>query len=73
MHDRRNRLSRLVIKELDNHFPHKIFNTIIPRNVRLAECPSYGRPISHYDENSKGAKAYRKLAEEIIKHYDQNE
>jgi chromosome partitioning protein len=66
MHDPRNRLSGDVLGELRKHFPNRIFNSIIPRNVRLAEAPSYGQPIQHYDPWSKGAKAYENLAMEIL-------
>jgi len=66
MYDRRNRLSDSVMKELYQYFPNRIFKAVIPRNVRLAEAPSYGRSILHYDPSSKGAKAYQDLAAEII-------
>ncbi len=66
MYDKRNRLSGLVMKELEDHFPHYIFKTIIPRNVRLAESPSFGKSILNYDKKSKGAQAYYNLAKEII-------
>ncbi len=67
MYDRRNRLSRLVRKEMVRNFPSRVFDAIIPRCVRLAEAPSFGQPIIKYDARSKGAKAYKQLAEEIIK------
>lgn len=66
MFDKRNRLSHSVMQELYQHFPNKVFRSIIPRSVRLAEAPSYGRSILHYDPKSKGGKAYEKLAKEII-------
>ncbi|PLX21047.1 chromosome partitioning protein ParA [Candidatus Parcubacteria bacterium] len=66
MFDKRNKLSALVLDELKNHFPNKVFNTVIPRSVRLAEAPSYGKTIMHYDANSRGGKAYEMLAQEII-------
>ena len=66
MYDRRNRLSGLVLDELKKHFPNRIFNTVIPRSVKLAEAPSYGKTIMHYDTNSRGGKAYEMLAQEII-------
>jgi chromosome partitioning protein len=66
MHDSRNKLSRAVFDELYQHFPNRIFRSVIPRNVRLAEAPSYGKPIKEYDKHSAGAKAYRRLAQEII-------
>ncbi|MCD4694449.1 AAA family ATPase [bacterium] len=67
MYDKRNRLSGLVMKELENHFPHYIFKAVIPRNVRLAESPSFGKSILNYDKRSKGAQAYYDLAKEVIK------
>ncbi|MBT4349976.1 ParA family protein [bacterium] len=66
MHDSRNRLSQAVFDELYQHFPNHIFRSVIPRNVRLAEAPSYGKPIKEYDQHSSGARAYRRLAQEII-------
>ncbi len=66
MFDGRNRLSADVMGELQKFFPKRIFRSVIPRNVRLAEAPSYGKPITHYDPWSKGAKAYEELAKEII-------
>jgi chromosome partitioning protein len=65
MFDGRNRLSNDVLNELYKHFSNKIFRTPVPRNVRLAEAPSFGKSIMHYDPGSKGAKAYEKLAEEV--------
>ncbi len=67
MFDSRNSLSDQVKAELSKHFGNKLFTTIIPRNVRLAEAPSYGRPISEHDKWSKGARAYKSLAKEVIK------
>lgn len=66
MYDRRNRLSRQVVWEVQKHFPGPVFKSIIPRSVRLAEAPSYGKTISEFDSYSKGAKAYKALAREII-------
>lgn len=66
MFDKRNRLSGSVMNELYQYFPNKVFRSIIPRSVRLAEAPSYGRSILHYDSGSKGGRAYEKLAREII-------
>lgn len=66
MYDERNRLSRSVFQELYKYFPDKIFRTVIPRNVALAEAPSYGKSIFDYDERAQGASAYRRLAEEIM-------
>ncbi len=66
MFDKRNRLSSLVKDELYKYFPNKIFKSIIPRSVRLAEAPSYGLSILKYEPKSSGAKAYENLAKEII-------
>lgn len=66
MFDRRNRLAEGVFQDMYQHFPHKVFRTVIPRNVRLAEAPSYGKPIALYDPDSKGARAYQKLARELL-------
>jgi chromosome partitioning protein len=65
--DSRNSLSEQVKKELENYFGAKLFNTIVPRNVRLAEAPSFGRTIIEHDKWSKGARAYKTLAKEIEK------
>lgn len=67
MFDRRTQLTRQVQEEVDNYFGDKVFNTVIPRNVRLAEAPSHGMAIIDYDKSSKGAKAYEALAGEVIK------
>ncbi|MDJ0956453.1 MAG: ParA family protein [Arenicellales bacterium] len=66
MFDGRNTLSNEVSEQLQKHFGDKVYNTIIPRNVRLAEAPSYGKAVLHYDKWSKGAQAYLALADEII-------
>ncbi|AVX32299.1 MULTISPECIES: ParA family protein [unclassified Carboxydocella] len=66
MFDARTNLSLQVVEEVKKHFPEKIFKTIIPRNVRLSEAPSYGQPIITYDPRSKGAEMYQELAEEVI-------
>lgn len=66
MYDRRNRLSRQVVKEMRNHFPGHVFESVIPRSVRLAEAPSYGKSILSFDGLSKGARSYKNLAREII-------
>ena len=68
MFDARTRLSIQVIEEVKKYFKNKVYRTIIPRNVKLSEAPSYGLPISMYDKNSKGATAYTNLAKEVIKH-----
>ena len=67
MFDRRTQLTRQVQEEVENYFGDKVFNTVIPRNVRLAEAPSHGVAILDYDKASKGAKAYESLASEVIK------
>ncbi|MFH1535358.1 MAG: AAA family ATPase, partial [Patescibacteria group bacterium] len=66
MFDRRYQLSQEVMQELYKFFPNKIFRSVIPRNIRLAEAPSFGESILTYDPKSKGAKAYERLAREII-------
>jgi chromosome partitioning protein len=66
MFDARTNLSSDVVSEVRNFFPQQVFNTVIPRSIRLAEAPSYGVPISVYDPRSNGATAYQALAEEII-------
>jgi len=66
MYDKRNRLAQQVYNELHQHFPFHVFETIVPRNIRLTESPSYGQSILAYDPVSKGAKAYESLAREII-------
>lgn len=66
MFDSRNRLSHQVMEEIRAHFPDKLYNTIIRRNVRLSESPSYGKPVCLYDDSSTGAQDYRELAKELI-------
>lgn len=66
MYDRRNKLSEEVFMELYKFFPSRIFRTVIPRNIALAEAPSYGQSILEYDPKSKGAKAYERLAREVL-------
>jgi chromosome partitioning protein len=66
MYDNRTNLSRDVIKEVKKYFTGEIFKTIVPRNVRVSEAPSYGKPVVLYDKKSKGAIAYKKLAQEVI-------
>ena len=68
MFDARTTLSRQVVEEVRDFFGSKVFNTIIPRNVKLSEAPSHGLPINLYDPRSKGALAYAELAEEVAKH-----
>ena len=66
MYDARTNLSLQVVENVKENLGHKIYDTIIPRNVRLAEAPSYGMPISYYDPKSAGAESYIKLAKEVI-------
>jgi len=70
MYDNRTTLSQQVYTEVAKHFPGKIFETRIPRNVRLAEAPSHGLPVGAYDKFSKGSRAYKAAAEEIVKRLD---
>jgi chromosome partitioning protein len=65
MHDGRTRLSRDVEREVREHFPRLVFDTVIPRNVRIGEAPSFGRPVIHHDPHSSGAEAYFELAKEV--------
>lgn len=65
MHDGRTRLSRDVEREVREHFPDLVFETVIPRNVRVGEAPSYGRPVIHHDPHCAGAEAYFALAQEV--------
>lgn len=67
MHDRRTQLTKQVVEEVQKYFGDKVFNTFIPRNVRLAEAPSHGQTIDEYDAKSKGSLAYQALANEVIK------
>lgn len=67
MYDSRNNLSEDVKIETENYFKDKLFDTVIPRNIRLAEAPSFGESIIYYDKNSKGAIAYLSLAKELVK------
>ena len=67
MYDIRTNLSNQVVKEVKRYFENKVYKTVIPRNVRLSEAPSYGMPITEYDPRSKGAKSYIKFAKEFIK------
>ncbi len=66
MIDERTRLSQDVERELREHFPARVFRTVIPRSIRVAEAPSYGAPVTDHDPNSPGSKAYRALAEEVV-------
>ncbi|WP_394132282.1 ParA family protein [Shewanella maritima] len=71
MYDPRNRLSNDVSDQLKQHFGEKVYRTVIPRNIRLAEAPSFGAPAMYYDKTSAGAKAYLALAGEIIRRAEQ--
>ena len=66
MFDDRTNLAKQVAEELRSHFPDKVFETVIPRNIRLAEAPSHGKPILLYDIRSRGAEAYIQLAKELV-------
>ena len=67
MYDARTNLSNQVVKEVKNFFDDKVYKTVIPRNVKLSEAPSYGMPICMYDARSKGSRCYDKFAKEFIK------
>ena len=71
MYDARTNLSLQVVENVKENLQQNIYKTIIPRNVRLAEAPSYGQPITLYDPRSTGAEAYRLLAEEVINREDE--
>ena len=71
MYDPRNRLANDVSEQLKTHFGEKVYRTVIPRNVRLAEAPSFGAPAMYYDKSSAGAKAYLALAGELIRRAEQ--
>ena len=70
MYDGRNSLTLDVSKQLTEHFGDKVYRTVIPRNIRLAEAPSHGLPVLHYDKQSKGAMAYLALAGEMLRRSD---
>ena len=71
MYDIRTNLSNQVVKEVKKYFENKVYKTVIPRNVRLSEAPSYGMPITEYDPRSKGAKSYIKFAKEFLKNNEE--
>ena len=71
MYDARTNLSLQVVENVKNNLDQSIYKTIIPRNVRLAEAPSYGLPITLYDKRSVGAESYRLLAEEVLHREDE--
>ena len=70
MYDIRTNLSNQVVREVKKYFEDKVYKTVIPRNIRLSEAPSYGMPITLYDARSKGAKSYEKFAKEFLKEND---
>jgi chromosome partitioning protein len=71
MYDPRNNLATEVSAQLLTHFGEKVFRTVVPRNVRLAEAPSFGRPVMHHDRESRGALAYLALAGELLRREDE--
>lgn len=71
MYDPRNSLTTDVSAQLRSHFGDKVYRTVVPRNIRLAEAPSHGVPAMYYDKNSRGSKAYLALAGEIIRRWEQ--
>ena len=66
MYDGRLNLTQQVVAEVKNFFPKKVYTTVIPRNVRLSEAPSFGEPVIYYDRASRGSESYMALAEEFI-------
>lgn len=70
MYDERNKLARDVFDEIYRYFPNKIFRTVIPRSSKLAEAPSFGKSILHYDPKGRGAKSYERLARELIHNHN---
>jgi chromosome partitioning protein len=67
MYDKRNQLARGVLNEVRKNFPGRVFEAVVPRNISMAEAPSFGKTILQFDPTSKGAKAYRELANEILR------
>ncbi len=72
MYDKRNKLDRLVVKHIIRHFPGYVFNSIIPRNIDLAQAPAFGKPILFFNPNSPGAKAYKNFTQELINLCEKN-
>ncbi len=72
MYDKRNNLNQQVVSEIQKYFREKVYNTVIPRNIKLAEAPSFGIPIIYYDERSKGALSYINLAKEFLGNEQKN-
>lgn len=73
MYDPRNKLTRAVSRQLFDHFKSQVYRTVIPRNVRVAEAPSYGQPVNLYDRRSRGAVAHLALAQEMLRRHSQTE
>jgi len=71
MYDGRTKLSQQVVGEVREHFGDKVFETMIPRSIRLAEAPSFGKPIIHYDKYSSGSAAYELLTQEFLARLDE--
>ena len=69
MHDSRTNLSKQVVEEVRKYFKEKVYETVIPRNIRLGEAPSFGKPIIHYDIRSLGAESYLQFGEELLRKY----
>ena len=72
MYDDRTNLTRQVADDLKDFFSDQVFQSVIPRSIRLAEAPSYGKPILMYDPRSRGAESYIRLAKEILEHEQRN-
>jgi chromosome partitioning protein len=66
MYDSRTRLSQQVVDEVRDFFEDRVFETLIPRTVRIAEAPSHGKPVTLYDPSGRGSQAYRRLAKEVL-------
>ena len=73
MFDGRNKLGHQVVEELKKHFSNELYSTVIPRNIKLAEAPSFGQPILKYDPSAKGSLAYLALAGELISRMEKHE
>ena len=73
MYDSRTKLSQQVVSEVREHFGERVFETMIPRSTRLAEAPSFGKPIIHYDKYSSGSAAYELLAQEVLARLDKSQ
>ena len=72
MFDSRLNLTAQVVSEVKKHFPKKLFNTVIPRNVRISEAPSFGKPVIYYDKASRGAEAYEAFTNELLKRHKES-